>query len=235
MQLFYNGDLSSDHKDIRFSKEESRHIIKVLRKSTGDQLFITNGQGDLFTAEISVADTKNCIANIIAYETKASRPYKLHMAVAPTKSNDRFEWFLEKATEIGVDEITPIICDNSERRVIKTERLEKIILSAMKQSLSCYLPILNSATPVSSFMEGQIKGQKFIAHCEDSHKASFKTEIEPASHVTILIGPEGDFSIKEIDLAIQHSFKPVSLGSSRLRTETAAITACHTVALMNEV
>ena len=235
MQLFYNGNLGPEDTEIRFSKEESRHIVKVLRRSVGDHLFITNGKGILFTAEIISADIKNCIASIRSHETKTSRPYRLHMAVAPTKSNDRFEWFLEKATEIGIDEITPIICENSERRVIKQERLEKIVQAAMKQSLSCYLPKLNPAIPFKSFLDHSFKGQTFIAHCEDSPKTSLKSEVTPGTELTLLIGPEGDFSIKEIELAIERTFKPISLGDTRLRTETAAIVACHTVALMNEV
>lgn len=235
MQLFYNGILNSDDKQIRFSKEESRHIIKVLRRSVGDQLYITNGKGELFTAEITIADIKNCVANVLSVETKTPRPYKLHMAVAPTKSNDRFEWFLEKATEIGIDEITPIICENSERRVVKAERFEKIVQAAMKQSLSCFLPKLNPAIPFNTFIDQSIDGFKFIAHCEEGHKTTFKSEIQAGSHITILIGPEGDFSAKEIKRAIQCFFDPVSLGSSRLRTETAAIVACHTVAIINEV
>ncbi len=235
MQLFYNADLNSDDKQIQFSKDESRHIIKVLRKTAGDQLFITNGHGILFTAVITIPDLKKCVATIISKEKKAARPYKLHMVVAPTKSNDRYEWFLEKATELGVDEITPIICKNSERKIIKPDRFEKIIMSAMKQSLSCYLPRLNTTIPFSSFIEQSISGQKFIAHCEDGKKSAFKSKITPGSAVTILIGPEGDFNSAEIAHAIQQSFIPVSLGTSRLRTETAAIAACHTAALVNEV
>lgn len=235
MQLFYNGQLDSNDTEIRFSKDESRHMIKVLRKSAGDQLFITNGLGDLFIAEIIIADIKNCVARIISHESKEGRSYRLHMAVAPTKSNDRFEWFLEKATEIGIDEITPIICDNSERRVIKAERFEKIIQSAMKQSLSCFLPKLNEAIPFSAFIDQVNSDNKYIAHCEELSKTPFKSEIVPGKEILILIGPEGDFSNKEIEHAIKHSFIPVSLGNTRLRTETAAIVACHTVSLVNEV
>lgn len=235
MQLFYNSELSTDSNQIQFSKEESRHIVKVLRKSVGDTLHITNGKGVLFTSEIISANLKNCIANIISFETKPQRNYKLNLAVAPTKMNDRYEWFLEKATEIGIDSITPIICDNSERRVIKAERYEKILLSAMKQSLNCYLPKLNEAISYKDFITQKYNGLLYIAHCEETNRKSLKQELKANQSVTILIGPEGDFSTNEIELAIQSGFIPVSLGTTRLRTETAAIVACHSVAFTNEL
>lgn len=235
MQLFYNADLRPNDTEIRFSKEESRHIVKVLRKSIGDILNITNGEGWLFTAEISVVDIKNCIAHIISAELQPKKKYKLHMVVAPTKMNDRYEWFLEKATEIGIDSITPIVCDNSERRVVKLERLNKILQSAMKQSLNCYLPKLNELISLDDFLTKPKAGQSFVAHCEDhDDKKSLKELLEPNQDVTILIGPEGDFSTREIKLAHDHNYVPVSLGQTRLRTETAAIVACHSVAFTNE-
>lgn len=235
MQLFYNPDISENTSQIIFTKEESRHIVKVLRKTKGDLLHITNGFGWLFTAEISVADIKNCVAIVTDSQNQPQREYQVHLAVAPTKMNDRYEWFLEKATEIGIDIITPIICDNSERRVIKTERFEKILQAAMKQSLSCYKPTLQEAIVFKDFMEQPVLGQKFIAHCEETHKKSLKKEIKPNQDITILIGPEGDFSVKEIEQAIQSQFIPVTLGNTRLRTETAAIVACHSVAFVNEL
>ncbi|WP_431134378.1 16S rRNA (uracil(1498)-N(3))-methyltransferase [Psychroserpens mesophilus] len=234
MQLFFNSELSQDKSHIQFSKEESKHIVKVLRKSVGDILHITNGKGDLFTSEITSADQKNCVAHIIASETKPKRGYHLHVAVAPTKMNDRYEWFLEKATEIGVDSITPVFCDNSERRVIKPERYEKILLSAMKQSLTCYLPKLHEAVQYKDFINQKHEGALFIAHCEETNRKSLKQELKANQDITILIGPEGDFSTKEIELALQSNFVPVSLGNTRLRTETAAIVACHSVAFTNE-
>jgi 16S rRNA (uracil1498-N3)-methyltransferase len=156
------------------------------------------------------------------------------LAVAPTKMNERYEWFLEKATEIGIQEITPIICEHSERKVIKTDRFQKILESAMKQSLHYYLPKLNEPIAYKDFIKKEFNGQKFIAHCEETDKKSLKNELEVCEDVTILIGPEGDFSIKEIQLAIESSFIPVSLGNTRLRTETAAIVACHSVVFKNE-
>ncbi|HLT34390.1 MAG TPA: 16S rRNA (uracil(1498)-N(3))-methyltransferase [Aquaticitalea sp.] len=234
MQLFYNPDIDEHTQQLTFPREESKHIVKVLRKSVGDQLHITNGKGWLFTAEISLADIKNCVANIVSQEFKEKNSFQLHLAVAPTKMNDRYEWFLEKATEIGIDTITPIICDHSERKIIKLDRFEKIVQSAMKQSLHYYLPQLNDAIAFKDFITQEFSGQKFIAHCEESNKKSLKKELKAGQNITILIGPEGDFSVKEIEIALQHDFIPVTLGATRLRTETAAIVACHSVIFANE-
>ncbi|MEO5788248.1 16S rRNA (uracil(1498)-N(3))-methyltransferase [Gelidibacter sp.] len=234
MQLFYNPDLDELTTQISFTKDESRHIVKVLRKSSGDQLQITNGKGWLFTAEITIADLKNCTAIILSKSFEPSRNYKVHLAVAPTKMNDRYEWFLEKATEIGVDTITPIICDHSERKAIKNDRFEKILQSAMKQSLHYYMPELQEAISFSDFVAHPFYGQKFIAHCEETERTSLKNALQPSADVLILIGPEGDFSSAEIKLAIASGFKPVTLGNTRLRTETAAIVACHSVTFCNE-
>jgi len=235
MQLFYNQDLKQDDTEIRFSKEESRHIVKVLRKSIGDTLHITNGYGWLFTAEITISAIKNCVARITSTQLQPRKNYTLHLAVAPTKMNDRYEWFLEKATEIGIDSITPIICQNSERRIIKAERFEKILLSAMKQSLNCYLPKLNETISFKEFITKEFPTQRFIAHCEETDRKSLKQLLKPNMDVTILIGPEGDFSTKEIEQALQRDFTPVMLGDTRLRTETAAIVACHSVVYSNEL
>jgi len=234
MQLFYNSDISEQSNTFSFPRDESRHIIKVLRKKTGDLLHITNGKGYLFTAEITIADQKNCAVNIINSEFKKPIDYKLHLAVAPTKMNDRYEWFLEKATEIGITSITPIYCDHSERKKIKTDRFEKILQSAMKQSLHLYLPTLNEPISFKDYVNQDFSGDIFIAHCEESDKKSLKNEIKPKTEITILIGPEGDFSVNEIETAIKNKFIPVTLGHTRLRTETAAIVACHSVAFINE-
>ncbi|SFU65311.1 16S rRNA (uracil1498-N3)-methyltransferase [Pustulibacterium marinum] len=233
MQLFYNPSIEAESTQFIFDNTESKHIVKVLRKTEGDILHITNGKGYLFTAEIVNAHHKNCEVKILKAEIQHKRHYYLHMVVAPTKMNDRYEWFLEKSTEIGVDEITPIICDHSERKVVKEERFEKIIQSAMKQSLSCYLPKLNKAITFSEYIDQKHTGLLFIAHCEDEEKYSLKRRAIIDNDVTILIGPEGDFSIEEIKTAIDKGFAPVSLGDQRLRTETAAILAVHTVALNN--
>ncbi|WP_418604471.1 16S rRNA (uracil(1498)-N(3))-methyltransferase [Hwangdonia sp.] len=234
MQLFFNPDISENTTQFTFAKEESKHIVKVLRKNVGDTLHITNGNGWLFTAEITVPNINKCVATVVSKTQQPKRNYQLDLAVAPTKMNDRYEWFLEKATEIGIDSITPIICDHSERKVIKPERFEKILQSAMKQSLSCYLPKLNDAISFKDFIKQEFKGDLFIAHCEETDRKSLKQQLKPKQNTTILIGPEGDFSIKEIEQALQNKFKPVTLGATRLRTETAAIVACHSVAFINE-
>ena len=234
MQLFYNPNISENDTKFTFNKEESKHIVKVLRKNIGDTLHITNGKGLLFTAEIIIPDIKKCTVNIVSKSLQPKRDYSLHLAVTPTKMNDRYEWFLEKVTEIGIDSITPIICNRSERKVIKAERLEKIIQSAMKQSLNCYLPKLNESIAFNNFIKQDFKGDLFIAHCEETDRQSLKQSLQPKKDITILIGPEGDFSVKEIEQALQNSFKPVTLGETRLRTETAAIVACHSVAFINE-
>jgi 16S rRNA (uracil1498-N3)-methyltransferase len=234
MQLFYNPDISETTSEFSFDKEESKHIVKVLRKTIGDTLYITNGNGWLFTAEITLSNIKNCLVNIISKSFQPKKSYQLHLAVAPTKMNDRYEWFLEKATEIGIDSITPIICDHSERKIVKTERFEKILQSAMKQSLHYYLPKLNEAILFKDFISQDFNGDLFIAHCEETDRKSLKSQLKPNTNVTVLIGPEGDFSVKEIEMAIENKFIPVTLGDTRLRTETAAIVACHSVAFINE-
>jgi 16S rRNA (uracil1498-N3)-methyltransferase len=235
MQLFYNPDINENTTQFTFPKEESKHIVKVLRKSTGDDLHITNGKGWLFTAKISIPNINKCVANIVSKTLQKNHNYKLHLAVAPTKMNDRYEWFLEKATEIGIDSITPIICDHSERKFIKTDRFERILQSAMKQSLHCFLPKLNEAVVFNDFIKQDFSGNLFIAHCEETDRKSLKHLLKPKTDITILIGPEGDFSVKEIKEALENNFIPLTLGETRLRTETAAIVACHSVAFINEL
>lgn len=234
MQLFYNPSISENTKEFTFDREESKHIIKVLRKKDGDILFVTNGLGFLFECSIVLAIETKCTVAILRFTQSERAHVDLHLAVAPTKMNDRFEWFLEKATEIGVFEITPIICEHSERKFIKNERFEKIIVAAMKQSNQHFLPKLNDPIIFKDFLKQEFSDQLFIAHCEETDKKLLKKLILPKKPVTILIGPEGDFSAKEIQLAIDSNFIPVSLGNTRLRTETAAIVACHSVVFVNE-
>ena len=234
MQLFYNSSLSKSDIGFTFDREESKHIVKVLRKKDGDKLFVTNGLGDLFTTEVVLGSENKCQVKIVNVQHFERKKYKLHLAVAPTKMNDRYEWFLEKATEIGVDEITPIFCDHSERKNIKLDRLQKIVQSASKQSLQYYTPIINEPVLLKDFLKQKHHGQLFIAHCEDGIKNSLKEALKPASDAVILIGPEGDFSTTEINLAIESGYAPVSLGETRLRTETAAIVACSYAAFCNE-
>ena len=234
MQLFFNSNINTTTKDIIFDKIESRHIVKVLRKKEGDILKITNGKGSLFTAKISFASDKKCTAELVKKEIKNKTwNYYLHIAIAPTKNNDRTEWFLEKATEIGIDEITPIICQNSERRVVKLDRFEKIIQSAMKQSLKFHLPKLNEPLKFNEFINQNFEGTLCIAHCVDDEKNHLKNIKEPKK-ITILIGPEGDFSTQEIERALSKKYIPISLGKSRLRTETAALVATNIVSLINQ-
>ena len=234
MQLFYNPTIDETTENFSFDKEESKHIIKVLRKKDTDILFVTNGLGLLFKTEITLASDNKCTVQIISIEKTEPSKFQLHLAVAPTKMNDRYEWFLEKATEIGIHEITPIICDRSERKVVNKERFDKIVLTAMKQSNVLFLPKLNEAITFKEFLKRKNEGVQLIAHCEEIDKKTLKSILKPNENVTLLIGPEGDFSEKEIALAIENNFIPVSLGNTRLRTETAAIVACHSVVFFNE-
>ncbi|CAM3872740.1 MULTISPECIES: 16S rRNA (uracil(1498)-N(3))-methyltransferase [Flavobacterium] len=234
MQLFYNPNIQDSDTSFQFDKEESKHIVKVLRKKESDIIHISNGTGRVFISEITLASERKCEVKIIDTIFHEPLNYKLHIAVAPTKMNDRFEWFLEKATEIGINEITPIICDHSERKVYKIDRAEKIIQSAMKQSLHYYLPKINEPIRLSEFLQKEHQDIKCIAHCEEQDRKAFKNIVTSGKNILILIGPEGDFSTKEIELALKNNFIPVTLGNTRLRTETAGIVACHTVALINE-
>ena len=235
MQLFYNASLYPQVQEVTFDKEESNHIHKVLRKKTGDLLFITDGRGYLYKAQIQYITDKKCTAHILSHSLTPTPAYHLHIAVAPTKMNERYEWFLEKATEIGVHEVTPILCDHSERKTIKTERFEKILLSAMKQSLQCYKPQLNPPISLLEWLdtiESNSVG-KYVAHCQEGARVLLLDRLEElpqeTSNLWVLIGPEGDFSQREIQKACSKGFLPVSLSRNRLRTETAAIVACSCI------
>lgn len=236
MQLFYNPDINPQLKTLTFNKEESRHIVKVLRKKVGDPIYITDGNGRLYAAEVLQEHDKKCIVEIKSSTLKPKIwDYHLHIAIAPTKMNDRLEWFLEKTTEIGIDEITPILCEHSERRHIKMDRLEKVIISGMKQSLKYQLPKLNEAKKFKEVIRDKNFDLGLIAHCEDSSKMEMKDFFPEKGRILIFIGPEGDFSPNEIELAKSHGIHPVTLGQNRLRTETAGIVACTYTALLNEV
>ena len=232
MHLFYLSEITGN--SIALDTVESRHCIKVLRLKKDDIVHLTNGRGSLFEAKISVADPSGCLLTIVK-ETREyqKRNYKIHIAIAPTKSIDKLEWFIEKATEIGVDEITPVICDFSERTTLKNDRLDKIIISALKQSCQVYKPKLNLAIPLSKFLNEPFLGQCFIAHCAEGEKYHLKEIYVPGSDCLILIGPEGDFSPDEINLAKSKNFKEITLSNNRLRTETAGVIACHTIVLLN--
>ncbi len=235
MNIFYATSLLSD--TYQLNESESKHCVRVLRLAVGDKLFLVDGKGTFAEATIFDAHAKRCIVQIISRIREYNRrDYCLHIAIAPTKNIDRFEWFLEKATEIGIDTITPIISDHSERKIIKPERLEKVIKSAMKQSVKAYLPHLNLTTKFSNFLESTKNDNalKFIAHCTETEKHSISKNYKPNQNVTILIGPEGDFSPREIAIAEESGYKYLSLGNSRLRTETAGVVACAQVAFMNQ-
>ena len=232
MSLFYVPALSSG---LVLPEEESQHAVKVLRMQVGDTFTVVDGAGGFYKARITNPHPKHCAFEITETILEyGKRNYRLHIAIAPTKNIERLEWFIEKATEIGIDEITPIVCRFSERKVIKAERLEKIIVSAAKQSVKAYFPTLNTLCTFDELIKTCQASQKFIAHCYEEDKRLLQTEIQPSEDVLILIGPEGDFSKEEVQKALSVGFIPVSLGSSRLRTETAGVVACHTVCLRNE-
>jgi 16S rRNA (uracil1498-N3)-methyltransferase len=233
MQLFYNPFIDEKTSGFCFDKEESKHLIRVLRYTAGDTIQITNGKGYRFTGELMNSDEKKCQIRIIKTEMVEKHwPYYLHIAIAPTKMNDRMEWFVEKATEIGVDEITPLICDRSERKEIRQDRMEKVAISAMKQSLKFTLPQINEAVTFGNFVKNNTDGIRLIAHCEERNKTTLN-QLEKKEKYTVLIGPEGDFSAPEIDLALKNQFIPLSLGMSRLRTETAGVFICNAISLIN--
>jgi 16S rRNA (uracil1498-N3)-methyltransferase len=234
MHLFYTPDIEPSHPQYFLNEEESKHAVRVLRLELGAEVQLIDGRGGLYTAEIKDAHPKRTIlqiTNVIAEYSK--RNHYLHIAIAPTKNLDRLEWFLEKATEIGIDEISLIICQRSERKEAKTERLDKIITAAIKQSLKAYHPVLNEVIAFSKFISQTFDGQKFIAHCEDSEKINLKNELQKQGRCLVLIGPEGDFSPAEINAALDNGYKALTLGDSRLRTETAALEACFEVNFLN--
>ena len=233
MHVFYTPDITP--ADYILNEEESRHCMKVLRLAIGDTVHLIDGRGGLYEAEIVSESKRNVTLRVLKTTTAyQKRNHSLHIAVAPTKNIDRLEWFLEKATEIGIDQITPLICDRSERRIVKEDRLNKVITSAVKQSLQAYHPVLNEAVDYNSFISKQSADYKMIAHCIDGEPRNFISEISaPGKSYLILIGPEGDFSPNEITLALQNDFKPLTLGNTRLRTETAALAACFEVNYLN--
>jgi|SRR5476651_2253962 len=234
MHLFYTPDITPQNDAWFLTEEESKHCTRVLRLDKGDQINLIDGKGGLYTATISDAHPKRTILHINSVTTEYSkRNHYLHIAVAPTKNLDRLEWFLEKATEIGIDEISLIITARSERKEAKIDRLDKIITSAIKQSLKAYHPILNEVIPFNKFIAKPFSGQKFVAHCAEGAKLELKDELQPQGNYLVMIGPEGDFTEKEIADALQYGFKAITLGESRLRTETAALEACFEINFLN--
>lgn len=229
--IFFTPDILSN---VELPVEEALHCIKVLRKKEGDEILLTDGKGFFYDAEIMQAKPKHCIVNILkTIEQPKGWDFNLQIAFAPTKNIDRIEWFAEKATEIGIDRLSPILCQHSERKEIKTQRIEKILISAMKQSQKALLPQLDDIQSFSKFIKQEYDGQKFIAHCYPQEKVLLKDIYKKGGNALILIGPEGDFSEEEVKMATDSGFKPISLGDSRLRTETAALVACHTLHVLS--
>lgn len=232
MQLFYTPNIQENIHTL--PEDESKHIIRVLRMTIGDTFYLTDGCGNLHTAKIIADHAKRCTVEI----TNTAKQYQkrsthLHIAIAPTKNIDRYEWFLEKATEIGIDTITPLICHHSERKKTKHERSLKVLIAAMKQSLKAYLPQLNADTPFTQIINVPFNGAKYIAYVDFENPEQLKKHLPKDQDTLILIGPEGDFSETEVALAEQNGFKKIGLGPYRLRTETAALAACHTFNLTN--
>ncbi len=233
MHIFYTPNLSG--KSFVLDETESKHCVRVLRLAEGDEIVLVDGRGGWFVARIADANPKRCAVAVVDEKLSYGlRNFSIQVAIAPTKNIDRIEWFLEKATEIGITRVTPLLCHHSERKEIKADRLEKVMVSAMKQSLKAYLPQLDEMTKFATLVKQPFNGQKFIAHCEEQHRELLKNVVRPGENYLILIGPEGDFSPEEIQLALDNGFLPVSLGKSRLRTETAGLVACHTFNLLNE-
>ncbi len=231
MHIFYTPDIQSNIYTL--NETESKHCVQVLRLQVGADIQLIDGAGGFYTAKITNNHPKRCSVEVIdKQQNVGKRPYYLHIALALTKQIERFEWFLEKATEIGIDEITPLLCEHSERKVVNNERLEKIIVSAVKQSMNGFMPKLNEMTKFQHVIKNNFEGNKFIAHCIESEKKTIKELINPQLKTLILVGPEGDFSPAEVVMAKQLNFSELSLGNSRLRTETAGIVACHSVGFM---
>jgi len=243
MHLFYTPDITSITYTL--NEEESKHCVRVLRLNEGDKIQLIDGVGGFYEAEITDNNPKRCSVKII--ETKkevGKRNWHLHIAIAPTKNMDRLEWFVEKATEMGIDEVSLIDCKNSERTIVKLERIQKVAISAIKQSLKAYLPKINEVVDYTKFIAStkDFKGEKFIAHCYSplsfgeglGVRSHIKSQYSPKQSALVLIGPEGDFTIDEVKLALDNGFKEISLGESRLRTETAALYACAALNVLNE-
>lgn len=236
MNVFFCPEIKG--KTAVLSSEESAHCIRVLRLNKGDKVQVIDGKGGFFNGSILLPDAKQCRIQLgEEIDHQKYRNFSIHIAIAPTKNIERFEWFVEKAVEIGVDMITPLLCHRSERRTLRTDRFQKLIIASMKQAMIPFLTKFNELTDYPKFINS-ITGStynRFIAHCDETERKRLKDVLAPRSNVIILIGPEGDFTPGEIELAISHSFVPVNLGNNRLRTETAGIIACHTVNILNDL
>lgn len=234
MHIFYTPDIKGSAYNL--NEQESKHCIQVLRMSQGDIVMLVDGKGGKYTAEISAVSKKQVSLSVLTYEENfGKRSFNLHIAIAPTKNIERLEWFLEKATEIGIDQISILICDRSERKVVKPERLEKVITSAVKQSIKAFHPTITDAQSFSHFIKNcNHITNKYIAHCADGEKTTLARDLKKNEDCLILIGPEGDFTPNEVNLALVNGFKAITLGESRLRTETAALAACFEANYLNK-
>ncbi len=232
MHIFYTPDIDSDIYNL--SEEESKHCVRVLRLQRGSPVQLVDGVGGFYDAILEDPHPKRAALRVTGVQRGyGKRNHYLHIAVAPTKNIERLEWFLEKATEIGIDEITPLICERSERKDLKADRLNKVITSAVKQSIKAYHPKLNEAVKFKDFVSSASNRHKYIAHCIDSEKSTLKDNIELNSDYLVIIGPEGDFTSSEVRDALDANFLPIALGNSRLRTETAALEACFEINFLN--
>ncbi|MFI3239895.1 MAG: 16S rRNA (uracil(1498)-N(3))-methyltransferase [Bacteroidales bacterium] len=234
MIQFYDPNIATT---LELNQQESQHAVRVLRLKEGDMIAVIDGLGCRYECMITLAHQKRCAVEIV---TKIHMPnhwgYNLEICFAPTKNMDRNEWMVEKLTEIGVDRITPLLARFSERKEIKQERLDKIVVAAMKQSLKTQLPLVEQMTPIKEIILREFDGDRFIAYCDKSIERKLLTDMyKKGSNALIMIGPEGDFSKEEITLALERGFIPISLGDSRLRTETAAVVACNTVHILNQL
>lgn len=233
MNLFYEPDINQQ-QIVTLNKDDSAHLVRVLRAKNGDTVHLTDGQGFIYECIVIDSNPKKCrVENVKKEAGKDVRPFKLQIAIAPTKNISRFEWFLEKSTEIGIDDIIPLLCDHSERKVIKSERLNRVLIAAMKQSLKSHLPVLKELMKFNELIHMPFEGQKYIAYVDEAQDNELVDLCQKNIDTLVLIGPEGDFSKEEISAAVKQGFIPVKLGPSRLRTETAGVVACHTVNLVN--
>tara|TARA_B100000768_G_scaffold146191_1_gene139235 strand:- start:336 stop:1055 length:720 start_codon:yes stop_codon:yes gene_type:complete len=231
MTLFFDPLIKESTKEFIFGREESKHLAKVIRKVPGDIIYLTNGKGLEWKGVLSFVSPQKTIASLKTFKKHPPKKYQIHLAIAPTKNNNRMEWLIEKLTELGVSSITPLLCDHSERKIIKKERLEKITISGLKQSQQFYLPKVNEMVSFKNFIISSKKQETYIAHCEESPKENLDAISFKGTSQTIMIGPEGDFSHREIKEAVMTGISAVSIGAQRFRTETAGLFACHTIYL----
>jgi 16S rRNA (uracil1498-N3)-methyltransferase len=229
MHLFYTPDIAGDTHVLE--EQESKHAIRVLRLSREDRVILVDGAGGWYEAQIQEDHPKRCLLRINSHiKNYKPLPYKLHIAISPTKNMDRLEWFLEKATEIGISQITPLICHRTERAHVKMDRLDRILVSAMKQSVKAFKPVLSEPKQMAQFLKQEQTGTLAIAHCYPNQRLSLK-DLKASGQYTILVGPEGDFTEEEVEAAISSGYKPLQLGESRLRTETAGVFICSAISL----